>query len=645
MSNLFQETDKKFYAKIAADNGGELPGDLQGPDGAPRRLDPDNPQDAGYIKTYKTLLAGAAPSDATPNVLVSQPACVICGGNPTSPPIDPAAECEHQSLMVTCSHNGRQVKIDSMDQYVELQVVAGPDKAADKITCETQTPQGPCPRHTNSILDVTPQFPPESVSPTSSTKLEFDARSTPISGDNFFKFFWPTGATLLNHYKVTAASCMGEPLEIAVVAFPDIAWEAKISTSFDSSVLWKHEHNKDKTKFDYKKRGGDQLFSFPTPSVSWKYDGTTHKVTPKFEEKLKRAVGVLNWVGEKLESFLPIFTQLTGTKFSMKSGLSVEGKWNWKELDDGPYCGFGGQVKLKLDPLMELTVTQDITKFVLNGIGTVCPPALPATKAILAWIEQNKTAKKNYDKMDSGGYVLGEISLTASGAVGAEITWKKKHAEPEWSAADSSGNAKISLKVQSTLEAKGKLEILIVSVSAEATVQVSAASEISLYNIKGYSKNGDIHLGCVLHWNGITFRGLAAGGLGGTISAKEEEDEEEGDAPPQPQYEGGGSYNNSTQEGDTTSSVDVSLGTDGLKGEKKSSTENKKVGEYGQEFTNTKTDTSYGGALGKDGLKGKASASFEWTPELLQPRTWNFTDEVDPKTKAQPLKTFCIFNA
>lgn len=638
MSAFFEKVDKQFYAKVSADNGGKLPDDLKGPDGAPRRLDPDNPMDAGYISVYKDLMAAGAPSTATPNVAVTQPACMLCGGSPSSPPIDPTSPCRHQSLTVRCDHKGRQVSIDEMLQAVELQVVAGPDKNADKISCETTTLEGPCPVHTNNILDVTPQVPPGSVSPSSSTKLEFDARSTPISGGNFFKFFWPTGHTLLRHYKVSAVSCNGEPLEVAVVAFPDISWNVGLTASFDSNLLWSHEHDKESNTLFYNKRGGDQIFKL-TPTVSWKYDGKTHKLSPSVQKKLKRAVSVLNWVGEKIEYFVPIFAELTGTKFTIKSKVTIEGKWDWQELD-GPYCGFGGQVKLSLDPLMELKVKQDITKFILNGIAVACPPAAPATRAIITWIEQNKAAKKGYKKMDQGGYVLGEIAITGYGAVGADITWKKEHAATEWSATDASGNAKIGIKIESTLEAKGKLKIWKFGVSAEATIGVSAASEVSLYNVKGSSKNGDIHLGCVLHWNGITIRGVFSGGLGGTIAAKEKDDDDDKSTP-----ELGGDYEQSTKEGGTKSSTKVSLGKDGAAIEKKVTKENKVVGPDGQEFTNTKTEGSYGGSIGKDGLKGEGGVSFEWTPEVFRPRTWNFTDELDPKSKSPPQGTFCIFRA
>jgi hypothetical protein len=630
MSAFYQAVDKAFYEQAAANNGGELPDDLKDSGGAPRKLDPKKPSDAGYIKSYKALLKSMTPSAAVPKVRASQPACVLCGGNPMSPPLDPSKECRHESLIVRCDHKGRKVEIQDMREYVELQVVAGPDKEPDTIVCETKLVEGPCDLHTDRVLDVTPQLPLDMVKSSTSQKLEFEARSTPISADNFFKYFWPTGPDLCTHYRVTALTCMGDPLVVPVVAYPDIAWDVSIEGGVELTTDWVKKRKKRRRKRSVIVQEEEQVLSIK-PQVKWTYDGIERTLalegssesdtSPGKHKGLRKVLNVMDWVSDKVAHFLPMMFQLTDTECTLKSNVKFGGKWNWEELDDSPYCGFGGEVSLEFDPLLEIGVEQDITDLVLEGIGTACPALRPAVIVLRKWRRKQKNVKEKYDDLDAGGYVIGEIKLSVSGAVGFSLSWEKEHGQPAWKGTSASGSLKIGFGAESTLEAKGKFEKWDFTFFAEATLKAAAEAEVSYEKIQALVKDQhDLYLSGILKFNGLTFRGVAMGGFGASIATKED------DAPKQ------------KSKADADSELEV--GVDFTE-----SSEDTATAPDGTEYTKTKSEVKQGDKFTTDGGEYSVEGTFEWTPDFLRPRIWNFTDEKDDDTGAEPLGPWCIINA
>lgn len=56
-SEHYARTDEAFYAQVRAENGGELPPDLVGPDGKPRKLT-QGPEDSHYRLMWQECAAG-----------------------------------------------------------------------------------------------------------------------------------------------------------------------------------------------------------------------------------------------------------------------------------------------------------------------------------------------------------------------------------------------------------------------------------------------------------------------------------------------------------------------------------------------------------------------------------------------------------
>ena len=583
-----------------------------------------------------------------------------CSMQAPAPPVLDSEPCKHQDLTMTCSHGrvagskqpggiivNESVSTSGLAATPYLEVIAGPVKKGDDVTIETSILEGPCYSHQDVIMDwqSKPLVPSDEKSKSNET-LVLAVHSNPIDWDNLIGYFWLPWVPK-RKYVVNASSCTGVSTVGEIVAIPDISWDVSIKVGFDSAAFWVNQLDRDEDVVVYNQDQGTSVFTFE-PNVKWKYDGDQKNLGTKIQKTLKKAMGPLDYLAQIIERVNNLLYDLSGTQIDVKHQTEVTGSWQWKEIPGKCTCGLKCDLKLSLDPLLEVTVTQNITAAILALLAKVpqtAPVGIPLQKAYSA-MEQRK---QNFNAVDSerdqkrfhfDGFFTGAITLAVKGGVGLVVEYKKEAAAEKWQTSGH-GKGNVSVTIKASIEGKIEGRVWSFKTSASAVLSISATSGFKVDQVVPETRGNETYLGFVFIFTGVEVDGLGKADLDTGFVSKEDPDKPTPEPKPVQTFGGGETEQEkpSTANGDqasTENSGSIGLGT--ITGKEK--TTHKKTNDDGYEYTDFESEASVDLEVGESSLKVEGSKSFKAV--LVEPVVLNFTGKkYGPAPKAtvkQPIR-------
>jgi hypothetical protein len=370
--------------------------------------------------------------------------------------------CEHCDLIVACEHNGRNIKLSSKGEnaMTMLEIVAGPQKSPDKISCNTNIMKGPCAeKHKNKVFDFSEQTPAPLVK--TDNQLQFNANSFAIDfwKDGWLNFLWPDKPNTKT-YEVNVHTCEGVPLTAYVRAYPDIHWYAgarfHINTTTNSQLSnpspYSHTQKfAPEGYFKYEQDGGaDKLDLVLSKKQEWQTFFTILNTIDEIEEFTRNQV-----------------TNAVGASVDFEMAFGLEGDWAWQEVPDKPTCEYVFSIGFVADPLLGITVTLDVTNVLIQNCFNVLFPGLGT-----ALVKGKNAAEKGV----AGNKIEAKIELSINGKIEGELKFDKP-LEKKLEA-----HGKITGKIEAKLEGKleGTVHVLMINVSAGAKISATAGWEGSI---------------------------------------------------------------------------------------------------------------------------------------------------------------------
>ena len=573
-----------------------------------------------------------------------------CSKFETLPPERPPEPCNNFGIEAQCSH-GRQAKsqlessgfvsalvvADPMAFTPYLEVVAGPKKKGDKVTFKTTVTEGPCGYHAMKVFDWAsqPTFEAKEEVSRSDTQLVLDMHSEPIDWDNVMGYFWLPWAPR-RKYNVNANTCNHSTSLVRVDVLPDIEWNVSLTFSLDTALFYKHVQNNDEKRVDLNVQQGTSVFQI-IPDVKWVYDGETRSLGPKFQKSLEESLSVLNWAISKLRSITDELYLKTGTRIKFRHQTKLEGDWKWKEIPGSNLAGLECSATLTFDPLIEITLTQNITKAILVFLqGTAAAPvAIPLNKAYTAMERRKlnyeaKDTARGKKRFDADGYVTGGVFLIFTGGLGLVGTYQKKAEKKEWTL-DGHGTGAVSMTLKATIEGKLKGRVYRFQTTASGILSISGKAGIKLDKVKPVNRDNDLYLGLVLIFTGLEINGVGNVELDAGFVSNEEQPK------PTPTYIP--TFSGEFEENDDNTNIESGLGKLAVS----NTVSDKKKTADGMEYVESEDKTEGDIETTQSSIKAKGGKSFKKT--LIEPRVWNHTGKVyDKAPDATPEDPFRIIN-
>jgi len=308
--------------------------------------------------------------------------------------------CKLTKLKVACEH-GRSQEITSKSvSSPTLQVVAGRTGESKSLLKKVLTPfdtvsdvaqkfdkvtatievESPCGFHPNNSSTIMPK-PPKTVK--GSFENVYHLGNDPVK--NPLRFLW-LPSIKPRSYKIAASSCERfSPASINVEVFPEVAWNIKVGYSLASAS--KADGTKDDSassttpQLPEDKRGG---FS---GEVVFKYNGGERKFTAKYKAGIDAVLSRLEWVRDKVDSFLKRMSEHGPVKLEVSwPQLNIEYATSLAEDKTTPHVVTTYDLTISANPLIGIKGSFDAFPIIFNAAKTASK-ANPAAAAVVSVLE------------------------------------------------------------------------------------------------------------------------------------------------------------------------------------------------------------------------------------------------------------------
>jgi len=431
-------------------------------------------------------LPPAEPLACTEELVCAQPA----------PPPEAPKHCVLRSMLVSCGHSARELRIDLSRKDTQVLQIISPSLEPDTILVEWDASCGDnhpfCP---DVFLDSTEDARAISKSSPVQT-LKAPSRLLIRDWTWIFKVLVKQTEVTRSYYTVTALQCQGHDRAdvrsdqwLQIQVFPEVEWKAKLSFSYK-------ENNKKDAK------GKEKPFEYDENST-WKFGGSVEATYGA--DKLKYEPEIELGVSDRI----PIFTGLTNligrsakifeSMANFGLDVTINPRWpKWEfgggmklvELPSNPLVKTEGSFKMAFDPLLGLEMKVSILDWLIRfAAGLAGPPGAVLAEVL---VQIRKRFGKGFgDKNAIAQASLDiDIALTVGGQIGGAFGYKYRNGREEADTKSSFVEGSVDVRLEGHLIGTARVWRVVASGAGKVGIGSADGKEPSRFGAKLAPKAG-----------------------------------------------------------------------------------------------------------------------------------------------------------